>query len=580
MEAVDVGLVCRCSRQNRRIEDQTYSRSSSRQLQQHRHSGTEVHESVWMHRGPEDTGPHYIESRFPGTAVQDGDARALEEGGSEAGAARELEKDEAYTSCSMSTTPGAMSGPLGMAGSGLASHRACPGGRSQLFNVSVMVYLVLWYGTSTLTAQLTKAILNQFDFPVFVGEFQFWFNFVLGYATIAASRRAPFTRIKLWFPQSTFPQNSKFVLSRQMFKLFFPMGTLQFVGKLFSLAATSICPIATVSSIRALSPLFIVLGYRLHYRILFSLRTYLSLVPLLLGVIIIVISQSNSSAESSDQISIYSEQLDNSSNSILYTAADSIGSTGSASTAHDLNTLIAHNPEQDISILSTIINTIHNNQIQLHGIFYALLSTSVFAAGSIYTKNVITNNNVGKSKEKKEIVRLALFSSDSTATLTALDLEKNEISNHQEEDYLDRVKEPKIDKLTTLMYCSLYGLAYSIPALLIYELPTLFSSKLYPATLGNTPAAQTTPIPYYTLIPWKLLIVNGFSYFFQSLLAFHILGMLPTVTYSIANMMKRIVVISISIIARGRHLTILEWLGLFHVTAGLYVYEKWGAKQK
>lgn len=469
----------------------------------------------------------------------------------------------------MPSSLGAVSGPPG---------KACRPSQSQLFNLGVIAYLVLWYGTSTLTAQLTKSILNQFDFPVFVGEFQFLFNFVLGLLTIVLSGRAPFTRIKLWFPQSTFPQNSKFVLSRHLFKLFFPMGTLQFVGKLFSLAATSICPIATVSSIRALSPLFIVLGYRLHYKVLFSLRTYLSLIPLLLGVIIIVVSQSEYFSESSNQISIYSEQLDNSSNDILYTAADSLDSV---STSSDLNTLAADYPVQDVSILSTILNTIHNNQIQLHGIFYALLSTSVFAAGSIYTKNVITNNNnIGKSKEKKEIVRLALFSSDSTAALTALDLEKNEISVHQQKDYLDRVKEPKVDKLTTLMYCSLYGLSYSIPALFIYELPTLLSSKLYPSTLGNTPAAQATPIPYYTLIPWKLLILNGFSYFFQSLLAFHILGMLPTVTYSIANMMKRIVVISLSIVVRGRHLTLLEWLGLFHVTAGLYVYEKWGTKQK
>ena len=139
----------------------------------------------------------------------------------------------------------------------------------------------------------------------------------------------------------------------------------------------------------------------------------------------------------------------------------------------------------------------------------------------------------------------------------------------------------KADKLTTLMYCSLYGLAYSIPTFITYELPTLLSSKFYPSSLGSEiPAVEATPIPYYHLIPWTLLIINGLSYFIQSLLAFHILGMLPTVTYSIANMMKRIIVIAISMILRGTKLGTLEWVGLLHVTVGLYIYEKLGTKQK
>ncbi|KAG0680122.1 hypothetical protein C6P40_001755 [Pichia californica] len=462
--------------------------------------------------------------------------------------------------------------------------------KSQLFNLGVILYLIFWYSISSLTAQLTKSILNDFDFPIFVGEFQFFFNFLLGFITIYLSKRKPFHIIKTWLPISTFPKNNEFQLNRQLFKLFFPMGTFQFIGKLFSLAATSISPIATVSSIRALSPLFIILGYRIHYRVLFSLQTYLSLIPLLLGVIIIVISQSNYLIDSnSNQISIYNEQLDNSSDNILNSASNLVTT---------LENTIDSNPSQNgISLLSSFLKIIFQNKLQLHGIFYALLSTSIFAAGSIYTKNVITNNNnnnnnILNKKGRKEIAKLALFSINDNSSMSDLDIEKNKININKDLDYLDNnninnisndeihKQDINIDKLTTLMYCSLYGLAYSIPAFMIYELPNiLFSSKFYPSTLNNTPAVQTTSIPYYSLIPWSLLILNGISYFVQSLLAFHILGMLPTVTYSIANMMKRIIVITISILVRGHPPTLLEGLGLFHVSCGLYIYEKWGSKK-
>lgn len=476
---------------------------------------------------------------------------------------------------------------------------------SRLFSLHVLLYLVVWYAVSSLTTQLTKNILDEFEFPVFVGEFQFFFNFCLGLFTIHLSKYYP--SIKSWFPNSSFPQNSKFQFNRQMFKLFFPMGTFQFVGKLFSLAATSICTVATVSSIRALSPLFIVLGYRLHYRVVFSTKTYLSLLPLFVGVIIIVLSQTQDTSYNS--ISNYDKQLiENNSNQ---NSNGFIGSNlnnnnaqnlkqGLSSINEDPASGIVEDMDEDSSVFSALLAFVQNNHGNLQGIFYALLSSSVFAAGSIYAKNVISDNNnlsnnsalintstasnhnddynLNSVKEKRDITRLSLFSTDSTFNLNNIDLEKNSSSFNQKDNY-SRHKVKRIDKLTTLMYCALYGLAYSIPTFLTYELPTLLSTKFYPSNSDLTPAVESVSIPYYTLIPWKLLILNGFSYFIQSLLAFHILGMLPTVTYSIANMMKRIVVIAVSMILRGKNLNIYEWLGLLHISLGLYIYEKWGSKQ-
>lgn len=450
---------------------------------------------------------------------------------------------------------------------------------SHLFNLNVILCLILWYSTSSLTTQLTKSILTDFDFPVFVGEFQFLFNLLLGYLTIYMAR---YNGFKSCFPVSTFPKTNKFKFSKFLFKIFFPMGTFQFIGKLFSLAATSLAPVATVSSIRALSPLFIVLGYRIHYKILFSTQTYISLLPLLIGVIIIVISQSDYS--SFFKLSIYNEQLKNPKGD------DDI---------EDLET----------SFFSNLLASLSENQLQLDGIIYALISTSIFAAGSIYAKNIISSSHTSKynEKERKAIARLALVSTESTANLTTtIDIEKNQCREYQSGSYFNNnnfnhsstynhnisnsnnnisnnnsnninnklASNKKIDKLTTLMYCSVYGLLYSIPAFISYELPTLLSTQIIPAD------DSTISVHYYSLIPWSLLILNGLSYFAQSLLAFHILGMLPTVTYSITAMMKRIFVIVISMIVRGKKIGILEFLGLFHITAGLYIYERWGSRQR
>ncbi|TID30727.1 hypothetical protein CANINC_000643 [Pichia inconspicua] len=425
---------------------------------------------------------------------------------------------------------------------------------SQLFNINIICYLVLWYAVSSLTTQLTKYILSEFEFPVFVGEFQFGFNFLLGLLTIQLASRS--SAFKSWFPPNTLPSTDTFVLNKRLAKVFFPMGTFQFVGKLFSLAATSICTVATVSSIRALSPLFIVLGYRINYKVTFSIKTYLSLVPLLMGVIILVLSQTSgsnidSNAFPTNKVTVYNELVEESKNQETSSLAE--------------------------SIVASLVDS-----IQIHGIFFALLSTIVFAAGSIYTKSVISNNTaVSPQKERMEIAKLALFSGDSSVNIHQSlqdDLEKNTPLT-MSPNYSDKVKPQSVDKLTTLMYCSIYGLAYSIPTLVTYELPTLLSLKIFPANLDSTPVIQSTSVPYYTLIPWTLLIINGISYFTQSLLAFHILGMLPTVTYSIANMMKRIIVITISMLLRGHSLSILEFLGLFHISIGLYIYEKWGSKQ-
>ncbi|GMG52219.1 unnamed protein product [Ambrosiozyma monospora] len=55
--------------------------------------------------------------------------------------------------------------------------------------------------------------------------------------------------------------------------------------------------------------------------------------------------------------------------------------------------------------------------------------------------------------------------------------------------------------------------------------------------------------------------------------------MLPTVSYSIAAMMKRIVIITISMVVGGKGMNFYDGFGLVLVFVGLYCYDRWGSKR-
>lgn len=65
-----------------------------------------------------------------------------------------------------------------------------------------------------------------------------------------------------------------------------PLAAFQIFGHLLSSTATSKIPVSLVHTIKGLSPLFTVLAYRLVFNIRYSINTYLSLVPLTLGVML------------------------------------------------------------------------------------------------------------------------------------------------------------------------------------------------------------------------------------------------------------------------------------------------------
>lgn len=65
-----------------------------------------------------------------------------------------------------------------------------------------------------------------------------------------------------------------------------PLAVFQLAGHILSSMATSKIPVSLVHTIKGLSPLFTVLAYRVLFRIRYARATYLSLIPLTLGVMV------------------------------------------------------------------------------------------------------------------------------------------------------------------------------------------------------------------------------------------------------------------------------------------------------
>lgn len=121
-------------------------------------------------------------------------------------------------------------------------------------------------------------------------------------------------------------------------------------------------------------------------------------------------------------------------------------------------------------------------------------------------------------------------------------------------------EEKKLDKLTILLFCSLLGFALTMPLYIILE----FRNKDF--SLGQV----TMPLVV-------LVVVNGVAHFLQSLLAFQLLGTISPINYSIANIMKRIVVILFAFFWESSFsFSGTQSYGVLMTVAGLYCYDKWG----
>lgn len=345
-----------------------------------------------------------------------------------------------------------------------------------------LVFLCLsWYATSAISNTLNKSILTTFPYPVTLSLVQFFLAVCFGISTILLAQNSP-TVFRL-LPAGTVSPTGIRYPSREILSSTVPMGIFQLFGHIFSHMATSQIPVSLVHTIKALSPLFTVSAYRLVFGVQYPIKTYLSLVPLVSGVVMTCSTQFSS---------------------------------------------------------------------QMHGILFALCAALIFVSQNIYSKKLLTYRPPSTSG----------ISDSGSGTNT-----------------------PRIDKLNILCYCSSLAFIFTFPIWLFSEGITLGtdfinqSGKFFgPGQVGDSALTADGVSPAAFSMSYLLLcfLMNGLSHFLQNLLAFQVLGMVSPVTYSVASLVKRIVVVTFSIVWFGQRVNALQGWGILITFAGLYLYDRMG----
>lgn len=137
----------------------------------------------------------------------------------------------------------------------------------------------IWYATSILSNTSSKAILTALPKPVTLTLIQF--AFVSSWCLIAARLARSYPRLKTAMP---FLKHGIRKPSLELILTTLPLTAFQIGGHILNSDAMSRIPVSLVHTIKGLSPLFTVLAYRIFFDIQYSIPTYLSLIPLTLGV--------------------------------------------------------------------------------------------------------------------------------------------------------------------------------------------------------------------------------------------------------------------------------------------------------
>ncbi|KAL9585898.1 MAG: hypothetical protein Q9212_001255 [Teloschistes hypoglaucus] len=148
-------------------------------------------------------------------------------------------------------------------------------------SIRLIVLCLIWYMSSALTNTSSKTILNAFPQPVTLTVIQFacvssWCITlaVLGRVFHPLQRAIPVLKHGIRYP------------TRDVIRTTLPLAMFQIGGHILSSTATQKIPVSLVHTIKGLSPLFTVLAYRSVFNIRYATATYLSLIPLTLGVIL------------------------------------------------------------------------------------------------------------------------------------------------------------------------------------------------------------------------------------------------------------------------------------------------------
>ena len=140
---------------------------------------------------------------------------------------------------------------------------------------------MVWYFSSALTNTSSKSILNSFPRPITLTIVQFafvslWCFFFAQLAQSSPSFRAAVPALRHGIRP----------ISREVIATTLPLALFQLGGHILSSTATAQIPVSLVHTIKGLSPLFTVLAYRTIFNVHYTVNTYLSLIPLTLGVVL------------------------------------------------------------------------------------------------------------------------------------------------------------------------------------------------------------------------------------------------------------------------------------------------------
>jgi solute carrier family 35 protein E1 len=244
-----------------------------------------------------------------------------------------------------------------------------------------------------------------------------------------------------------------------------PLTAFQIGGHILNSDAMSKIPVSLVHTIKGLSPLMTVVACRIFFQVKYSVPTYLSLVPLTIGVIL------------------------------------------ACSASFQGNFL---------------------------GFLYAFASAILF----------VTQNIVSKK----------LFTDSARAEADGVPLGRR-----------------KPDKLNLLCYSSAMALIFTFPI-------WLWSEGF--AILADLWSDGSIDLRYWkpgSLDHGRLTLeffFNGTFHFGQSLVAFVLLGLTSPVTYSVASLIKRVVVIMFAIVWFGNPMTRVQGFGFLLTFLGLYLYDR------
>lgn len=186
--------------------------------------------------------------------------------------------------------------------------------RPTLGSIRFIGLCTLWYASSAMSSNTGKAIMTRFRYPVTLTIVQFFY--VAAYCWIVTdgmrlARAAPALRALVRALPGSQGRSAAHRRSSSLHHLAssatigvgagslrlrrptrailthtWPMAVFQVGGHIFSSMAISRVPVSTVHTIKALSPLFTVLAYALVFGVSYSPATYLSLLPLTLGVML------------------------------------------------------------------------------------------------------------------------------------------------------------------------------------------------------------------------------------------------------------------------------------------------------